>query len=146
MFEIIPIERRNRHVTTYDPFREMEEFERRFWGNSSMTAAFRTDVEDTGDAFKLEAELPGFDKEDIQIDLDNDTLTISAEHNSDKKEEDKKRNVVKRERFYGSFTRSFDVTGIDVDRIDAAYNNGVLTLTLPKKQENIPVSRRLEIK
>lgn len=146
MFEIIPIERRNRHVTTYDPFREMEEFERRFWGNSSMTAAFRTDVEDTGDAFKLEAELPDFDKEDIQIDLDNDTLTISAEHNSDKKEEDKKRNFVKRERFYGSFTRSFDVTGIDVDRIDAAYNNGVLTLTLPKKQENIPVSRRLEIK
>ena len=146
MFEIIPIERRNRHVTTYDPFREMEEFERRFWGNSSMTAAFRTDVEDTGDAFKLEAEQPGFDKEDIQIDLDNDTLTISAEHNSDKKEEDKKRNFVKRERFYGSFTRSFDVTGIDVDRIDAAYNNGVLTLTLPKKQENIPVSRRLEIK
>ena len=146
MFEIIPIERRNRHVANFDPFREMEEFERRFWGNSSMTAAFRTDVEDTGDAFKLEAELPGFDKEDIQIDLDNDTLTISAEHNSDKKEEDKKRNFVKRERFYGSFTRSFDVTGIDVDRIDAAYNNGVLTLTLPKKQENIPVSRRLEIK
>ena len=146
MFEIIPIERRNRHVTTYDPFREMEEFERRFWGNSSMTAAFRTDVEDTGDAFKLEAELPGFDKEDIQLDLDNDTLTISAEHSSDKKEEDKKRNFVKRERYYGSYTRSFDVTGIDVDRIEAEYNNGVLTLNLPKKQENIPVSRRLEIK
>ena len=146
MFEIIPIERRNRHVTTYDPFREMEEFARGFWGSNPVTTAFRTDVEDTGDAFKLEAELPGFDKEDIQIDLDNDTLTISAEHNSDKKEEDKKRNFVKRERYYGSYTRSFDVTGIDVDRIDAAYNNGVLTLTLPKKQENIPVSRRLEIK
>ena len=146
MFEIIPIERRNRHVANFDPFREMEEFERRFWGSNPVTTAFRTDVEDTGDAFKLEAELPGFDKEDIQIDLDNDTLTISAEHNSDKKEEDKKRNFVKRERFYGSFTRSFDVTGIDVDRIEAEYNKGVLTLTLPKKQENIPVSRRLEIK
>ena len=146
MFEIIPIERRNRHVANFDPFREMEEFERRFWGSNPVTTAFRTDVEDTGDAFKLEAELPGFDKEDIQIDLDNDTLTISAEHNSDKKEEDKKRNFVKRERYFGSFTRSFDVTGIDVDRIEAEYNNGVLTLTLPKKQENIPVSRRLEIK
>ena len=146
MFEIIPIERRNRHVANFDPFREMEEFERRFWGSNPVTTAFRTDVEDTGDAFKLEAELPGFDKEDIQLDLDNDTLTITAEHSSDKKEEDKKRNFVKRERYFGSFTRSFDVTGIDVDRIDAAYNNGVLTLTLPKKQENIPVSRRLEIK
>ena len=146
MFEIIPIERRNRHVANFDPFREMEEFERRFWGSNPVTTAFRTDVEDTGDAFKLEAELPGFDKEDIQLDLDNDTLTISAEHSSDKKEEDKKRNFVKRERYYGSYTRSFDVTGIDVDRIEAEYNKGVLTLTLPKKQENIPVSRRLEIK
>ena len=146
MFEIIPIERRNRHVTTYDPFREMEEFARGFWGSNPVTTAFRTDVEDTGDAFKLEAELPGFDKEDIQLDLDNDTLTISAEHSSDKKEEDKKRNFVKRERYYGSYTRSFDVTGIDVDRIEAEYHKGVLTLTLPKKQENIPVSRRLEIK
>ena len=146
MFEIIPIERRNRHVTTYDPFREMEEFARGFWGSNPVTTDFRTDVEDTGDAFKLEAELPGFDKEDIQLDLDNDTLTISAEHSSDKKEEDKKRNFVKRERYYGSYTRSFDVTGIDVDRIEAEYNKGVLTLTLPKKQENIPVSRRLEIK
>ena len=146
MFEIIPIERRNRHVANFDPFREMEEFERRFWGSNPVTTAFRTDVEDTGDAFKLEAELPGFDKEDIQLDLDNDILTITAEHSSDKKEEDKKRNFVKRERYFGSFTRSFDVTGIDVDRIEAEYNNGVLTLTLPKKQENIPVSRRLEIK
>ena len=146
MFEIIPIERRNRHVTTYDPFREMEEFARGFWGSNPVTTAFRTDVEDTGDAFKLEAELPGFDKEDIQLDLDNDTLTISAEHSSDKKEEDKKKNYVKRERYYGSYTRSFDVTGIDVDRIEAEYNNSVLTLNLPKKQENIPVSRRLEIK
>ena len=146
MFEIIPIERRNHHVANFDPFHEMEEFERRFWGSNPVTTAFRTDVEDTGDAFKLEAELPGFDKEDIQLDLDNDTLTITAEHSSDKKEEDKKRNFVKRERYFGSFTRSFDVTGIDVDRIEAEYNNGVLTLTLPKKQENIPVSRRLEIK
>ena len=146
MFEIIPIERRNRHVANFDPFREMEEFERRFWGSNPVTTAFRTDVEDTGDAFKLEAELPGFDKEDIQLALDNATLPITAERSSDKKEEDKKRNFVKRERYFGSFTRSFDVSGIDVDRIEAEYNNGVLTLNLPKKQENIPVSRRLEIK
>ena len=144
MFEIIPIERRNRHVATYDPFREMEEFERRFWGNSSMTAAFRTDVEDTGDAFKLEAELPGFSKDDIKIDIENDCLTISAERKFD--DEDKKKNFVKRERFYGSYSRSFDVTGIDTDAIEASYNDGVLTLTMPKKKAEVPASRRLEIK
>ena len=59
---------------------------------------------------------------------------------------DEKHNFVKRERFYGSFSRSFDVSGINVDGIEAAYTDGVLTLTMPKKQELLPVSRRLEIK
>ena len=132
MFEIIPIERRNRHATTYDPFREMEEFERRFWGNSSMTTAFRTDVEDTGDAFKLEAELPGFDKEDIQLDLDNDTLTITAEHNSDKKEEDKKGRILRQERYAGVCSRSFYVGNVKPEDVKAKYESGVLSVVLPK--------------
>ena len=144
MFNLTPYRKHN-EVSYYDPFQMMRDMERQFFGEDSF-GAFRTDIRDEGNAYTLEAELPGFDKEDIQLDLDNDTLTITAEHSSDKKEEDKKRNFVKRERYFGSFTRSFDVTGIDVDRIEAEYNNGVLTLTLPKKQENIPVSRRLEIK
>ena len=49
-------------------------------------------------------------------------------------------------RFYGSFSRSFDVSGINVEGIEAAYTDGVLTLTLPKKVETVPASRRLEIK
>ena len=59
---------------------------------------------------------------------------------------DEKHNGGKRERFFGSFSRSFDVSGINVDGIEAAYTDGVLTLTMPKKQELLPVSRRLEIK
>ena len=143
---------RNHALSVFDPFREMEKIEKHFfddpWGNFGRTFSdsFRTDVTDEGDHFKITADLLGFEKENIHLDLYDDALTISAEHSSDKKEEDKKRNFVKRERYYGSYTRSFDVTGIDVDRIEAEYNKGVLTLTLPKKQENIPVSRRLEIK
>ena len=56
------------------------------------------------------------------------------------------RATLKRERFYGSYSRSFDVTGIDVDHIEASYTDGVLTLNMPKKKEEIPASRRLEIK
>ena len=145
MFEIIPIERRNRHVTTYDPFREMEEFERRFWGNSSMTTAFRTDVEDTGDAFKLEAELPGFDKEDIHLDLKDNILTIQAQHKESEEQKDENGTYIRRERRFGSFTRTFDVTGIDENGITAAYNNGVLALTLPKKAPVVPASRQIAI-
>ena len=145
MFELIPFDRRNHRVSVYDPFRAFDELERSFFGNTAHTvSAFRTDVTDTGDAYKLEAELPGFKKDDIKIDIENDCLTISAERKAEN--EDKKHNFVKRERFYGSFSRSFDVSGINVDGIEAAYTDGVLTLNLPKKVETVPASRRLEIK
>ncbi len=146
MFELIPFDRRGNRVSTYDPFRMLDEMERSFFGNGNraMVSAFRTDVTDTGDAFVLDAELPGFKKEDIKIDVENDCLTISAERKLE--EEDKQKNFVKRERFYGSYSRSFDVSGINVDGIVAEYTDGVLKLTMPKKVETVPASRRLEIK
>ncbi len=144
MFELIPFG--GRRVSVYDPFRAFDEMERNFFGNtqSNVLSAFRTDVIDTGDAYKLDAELPGFNKDDIKIDVENDVLTISAERKLENNDE--KPNFVKRERFYGSYSRSFDVSGIEVDGIQAAYTDGVLTLTMPKKVETVPASRRLEIK
>ena len=144
MFELIPFDRHSRSMAGFDPFRMLNEMDRRFFTGVPSVSVFNTDVIDTGDAFKLECELPGFKKEDIKIDIENDCLTISAERSSEDKDE--KENYVKRERFYGSFTRSFDVSGINVDNIDAGYSDGVLTVTLPKKAAEIPASRRLEIK
>ena len=141
MFELIPFT--TRHVNVYDPFRAFDELQRSFF-NERPTLGFRTDVIDTGDAYKLDAELPGFKKEDISIDVENDCLTISVERKVE--DEDKRPNFVKRERVYGSFSRSFDVSGINVEGIQAAYNDGILTLTMPKKVEQKPASRKLEIK
>ena len=141
MFELIPFT--TRHVNAYDPFRAFDELQRSFF-NERPTLGFRTDVIDTGDAYKLDAELPGFKKEDISIDVENDCLTISVERKVE--DEDKRPNYVKRERVYGSFSRSFDVSGINVEGIEAAYNDGILTLTMPKKVEQKPASRKLEIK
>ncbi len=155
MFELIPFERRSNRVANYDPFRDLEEFERNVFGGSSVMGSFRTDVIDTGDSYELEAELPGFKKEDIKLDVENDILTISAEHSYDSKDEEKpesekaekgKKSYVKRERYYGSYSRSFDVSAVEVDKIEAEYSNGVLKLTMPKKAALIPASRRLEIK
>ena len=141
MFGMIPFEYRDRNL-----FNVFDNFERSFFGNSARAVSgFRTDVTDTGDAYKLEAELPGFNKDDIKIDIENDCLTISAERSMENKEEGK-HNFVKRERYYGSFSRSFDISGINADAIEASYTDGVLTLTMPKKQEQLPASRRLEIK
>ncbi len=144
MFELIPFGRSIRSYSGFDPFRGLDELERSLFSNVPTVSAFRTDVSDTGDAYKLEAELPGFSKDDIKIDIENDCLTISAERSADNKEE--KTNYVKRERFYGSFSRCFDVSGVNVDGIEAAYNDGVLTLTMPKKAAELPPTRRLEIK
>ena len=139
MFELIPF---TRHVNVYDPFRAFDEMERSFF-NDRQSFGFRTDVIDTGDAYKLDAELPGFKKEDINIDVENDCLTISVERKVE--DEDKRPNFVKRERVYGSFSRSFDVSGIEVEKIEASYQDGILTLTMPKKVEQKPASRKLEI-
>ena len=141
MFELIPFT--TRHVNAYDPFRAFDELQRSFF-NERPTLGFRTDVIDTGDAYKLDAELPGFKKEDICIDVENDCLTISVERKVE--DEDKRPNYVKRERVYGSFSRSFDVSGINVEGIEAAYKDGILTLTMPKKVEQKPAKCKLEIK
>lgn len=144
MFELIPFDRNMRSIADFDPIRAFDDMERSFFGNEGMVSTFRTDVKDTGDAFILEAELPGFSKDDLSLDIENDCLTISARRTRESSEE--KPNYIKRERCYGSFSRSFDVSGIDIDRIEAAYNDGILTLNMPKKAELVPATRRLEIK
>ncbi len=104
---------------------------------------FRTDVIDKGDHYLLQAELPGFKKEEINIDLDNDTLRISASHEEEVKEE--KNNFIRQERRYNSYSRSFSVNGISKENISAAYNNGILELKLPKDNAEIVETKRIDI-
>ena len=140
MFEMMPFTR-NHGVDLYHPFRDLEELERSFFSNSGVTA-FRTDIRDTGDAYVLEADLPGMKREDIHIDIDGDRLSISAERNAVKEEKDENGGYI---RCDGSFSRSFDISGIRGEEISAAYEDGVLKLTLPKQTKTVPASRRLEI-
>ena len=141
MFGMIPFGRNDDNF--FDLF---DNFERKFFGNSAAALPdFRTDIRDAGDRYILEAELPGFQKEDIKLDLKDGILTISAQHGENKEEEDDKGSYIRRERRYGSFTRSFDVTGVDEEHITAAYNNGVLELNLPKAVPVVPEAKRIAI-
>ncbi|HIZ21051.1 MAG TPA: Hsp20/alpha crystallin family protein [Firmicutes bacterium] len=142
MFELSPF-RRNHGMASFDPFREMEEMERRFFHD--VPTEFCTDIRDTGEAYVLEADLPGFQKGDIAIDVDDNRLTIRAERHTEAEQKDKKGNYVRCERSYGSYQRSFDVSQVKADAITAEYKDGVLKLTLPKKDAPAPTSRRLEI-
>lgn len=142
----------NRQVATYNPFREMEEMERNFFADPfgaffgrQDLAEFKTDVTDEGDHYLMEADLPGFDKKDIHLDINGDTLIVHAERHSKAEEKDQQNRVVRVERSYGSYSRSFDISAINADGIKAKYENGVLTLTLPKKEATTPETKRLEI-
>lgn len=137
MFELIPYA--NRRNAMYAPF---EDFFRDFW--SDPMGEIRTDITDTGDAYKLEADLPGFKKDDIKIDLNDKQMVITAERKSES-EEKGKHGYIRKERCYGSFTRSFDVSGIETGAITAAYNDGVLTMNMPKKAELKPEARQIAI-
>ena len=146
MFELIPFaSRNNRRVCAYNPMKEIEDFERSLFGGRDAFSALRTDITDNGDSYTLEADLPGFKKEDINVSIENNNLTISAERHSENEKKDKEGNLIRSERSFGSFKRSFDIEGINGDAVTAAYTDGVLTLTLPKLTKETPAARKLEI-
>ena len=127
MFELRPY-RKNNSVSYYNPFRDMENFEKAFFGDPY---------------YRNEADMPGLEKNDIHLDVSGDTLTIKAERLTKNKTEDKKDRYVCSERSYGSYSRSFDITGIDAAGNKAKYNNCVLTLPITKKVATPPESQRV---
>ena len=128
----------------YNPFRDFDDINRAFFGDNTLTE-FKTDIRDMGDGFVLEADLPGFKKEDIKLSLNGETLTIKATRHSDFEDQDKKSGYLRCERSYGTYTRTFDVSGIETNSIRAAYNNGVLTVTLPKRSAHRPEGQTITI-
>ena len=147
MFDLRPYGRNSMNV--WNPFSEMEEMEKRFFNNnffsSPSLAESKTDITDEGDHYTLKADLPGFKKEDIHLNLDGDTLTIQAERHSEHEDAQKKDKYVCCERSYGAYSRSFDVSGIRADEITASYEGGVLELKMPKKTAQAPASRQISI-
>lgn len=118
-----------------------EEFERALsttrnpFGGKKARNLMKTDVREHDDSYEIDIDLPGFDKEDINLNLNDGYLTINAQKTQDK-ESKKHGKVIRQERYEGSMTRSFyigeEVTG---EEIKAAFKNGVLKVTLPKKDQ-----------
>lgn len=109
----------------------------------SSTMSFRTDIRESEQAYLIEAELPGFKKEEIDIDYASPYLTIKAVRSEGDNEENKDHQVVRRERRYGEYVRRFYVQDIAEDEIRASLKDGLLTLSVPKRQK--PFGRRIEI-
>ncbi len=139
MFELMPFERRTNSLLNL-----FDSMERDLFGNmESSVAAIRTDISEQPDKFVIEAELPGIKKENIHIDIEGKMLVISAEQSEET--EDKQKGYIRKERRSGSFKRSFDLAGVDTSRIDASYQDGILTLQLPKLEKQPEATRRIEL-
>jgi HSP20 family protein len=142
MFGLVPFGSRKDLATGGDAFdRLFDAFKEPFFQNAMAPSAdwggqvFKVDVKDNGDSYELTADLPGLKKEDIALHYENSYLTIAAQQEESKDEKDDKGNYIRRERSSGSMSRSFYIDNIDEDRVDAAFENGVLKIHMPKLAE-----------
>jgi HSP20 family protein len=145
------------NLVTYDPFRELRSlqqdvnrlfstsFDRGGESNELMRGAWSpsVDIFENKDNIVLEAELPGMSPDDVSISVENSVLTLHGERKFEKKDEGD--NFHRVERSYGGFTRSFTLPPtVSTENVEAAFDNGVLRLTLAKREEAKP--RKIEIK
>jgi len=117
------------------------------FGFGSRLSSFvpAVNVSETGRELQITAELPGLDEQDVEVTLNRDSLTIRGEKRNEF--EDKGRDYYRMERSYGSFHRTIPLPGeVDTEKVDARFNKGVLTVTLPKLPEHRLGSRKIQIK
>lgn len=147
MFALTPFNRRNSLISRNDFFNFDTAIDEFF--NSAFIPAFikenpiRADIKETDNEYIIEAEMPGVRKEDIKLELKNDTLVLSMERKEEKSEE--RDNYVRKERYYGACSRSFRVGGVREDAIKAKYEDGILSVTVPKKDAGKDKSNIIEI-
>ena len=139
-------------VSIYDPFADV--FPTLFRGlldegrlnannGTRQPAGFRVDVREPAESYLVHADLPGVNKDQIHVEIDGNQVTIRAEAKQQVEQKEGQR-VLRAERFVGQFARSFVLgSELDEDRSSAKYENGVLELVLPKKQQ--PAAKRLTI-
>jgi len=144
-------------ITRWDPFREFstlqDRMNRLFRDSYSVgreesltTSSFAPPVDVYEDEHKvtLKIEVPGIDEKDIDVRLENNTLSVQGERKFEK--EEKEENFRRVERQYGSFTRTFSLpTTVDADKVSANYEKGVLKITLPKKAEAKPKQIKVNV-
>ncbi len=105
----------------------------------------KCDIYEKDGNYHIEMDIPGFNKEDISVETKDGYLTITADKKQEQTEEDKDKNYIRRERVYGKYERSFYLGDLDEDHIDASFENGMLNITVPKK-EVVDTKKVIEIK
>lgn len=147
MFDLTPFRRMSEDLFDQmeKSFNEIFDSRRGFGPLDTGFNSFRADVIETEDAYFVDADLPGFTKDDITIELEDNRLTIRAKRDERLEQKDEKNNYIRRERRYGEFVRQFYVENIKQDEIRAKLENGVLRVELPKLEPSKPNRRTIDI-
>ena len=120
-------------------------FDDSFFNETRNKELMKTDIKEGENEYTLEIEMPGIKKENVKIELSKGYITISAENNNEVEETEK--NYIRKERHYGSFTRSFYVGDkVEMNDINASMDNGILSITVPKEESEEPEKKYIEIK
>ncbi|GAF38887.1 small heat shock protein [Agrilactobacillus composti DSM 18527 = JCM 14202] len=129
------VTRRNNVDWGMDPF--FDNLEDHFFGSMApeVQKNLKTDIQDTDKAYIAVVDLPGVNKQDIQMNYEDGVLNINVNKSNFVDHEDKQGNLLLSERSYGTMSRSFRLPNVDQAHISAEYNNGVLKITLPKTTE-----------
>lgn len=104
--------------------------------NLVNNSSFKVDIKENKDSYKVLAEMPGFTKDDINIELDDDKLTLSVEKNEEKDDSDEDEKYIHRERRSSKMTRTMHFDNIDSENIEASLNDGLLEIKLPKDNKD----------
>lgn len=138
-------ELRNREFNVFDPMNDFfGDFGKNFF-NSVAGNQMKTDVIENKDNFEVNAELPGFKKADINLDYDNDTLSIHATHDLRKEDKDTEGKVLRKERTSSNVSRAFYLPDVESDKISASYDGGILKVTLPKQEVTKETAHKIDI-
>ena len=132
-YDLKPFGRDYFDMTPSELFRD---FGRQFFSNFPDEQGIKTDIIEKDDRYELKAELPGFSKDQIDISYENGTLIISAENNQVIEEKDDEGKVIQKERSYSNVKRMYSLNNIDEDNIEAKFEDGILSVDLPKTENN----------
>ena len=128
-----------------DMMRPMHSMEKALYGKHAR-AIMKTDVRETENTYEVDIDLPGFKKDEIDVDLKDGYLTISASKGLDKDQKDKEGKYIRQERYAGAMSRSFYVGDIQPEQISAKYEDGILKISLPKQEKKeLPKSTTIAI-
>ena len=130
----------------FPAFPEFHDIDRKLYGKHAHHE-MKTDVHEHDDHYEIDIDLPGFQKDELTLNLENGYLTVGAAKGLDKEQKDKKGKVIRQERYAGAMRRTFYVgEALTEEDIHAKYENGVLSLTIPKKdQKELPERKSIAI-